>query len=90
MQMIIANALTDGFVVFMTEDQGWTRDIAGGALLETDEAAAAMLAAAKDAEARNEVIDPYLIPVQIQDGKRAPTEYREYIRAHGPSVDIPA
>ena len=90
MQMIIANALSDGFVVFMTEDRGWTRDIAEGALLESDAAAEELLAAAKDAETRNEVIDPYLIPVQVENGRPAPLEYREYIRANGPSIRLPA
>ena len=56
----------------------------------TEEEAAGLLAAAKQAEADNIVIDPYLIPVELVDGRRTPTEYREYIRAHGPSVPIPS
>jgi hypothetical protein len=88
--MIIANTLADGFVVFLTEAHGWTNDIAEGAVAETDEQAAALLAAAKQAEQNNEVIDPYLIPIEIEAGERKPTEYREYIRATGPSVPIPS
>jgi hypothetical protein len=90
MQMIIANTLSDGFVVFLTEERGWTNDIAEGAIAETDEQAQALLAAGKQAEADNVVIDPYLIPIEIVNGRRAPTEYREYIRANGPSVPIPS
>ena len=90
MQMIIANTLSDGFVVFLTEDSGWTRDIAAGAIAATDEAADALLATAKQAEADNVVIDPYLIPIEIDGDQRKPTEYREFIRAHGPSIPIPS
>ena len=56
----------------------------------TDEQAENLLATAKQAEADNIVIDPYLIPIEIQAGERRPTEYREYIRATGPSVPIPS
>lgn len=90
MQMIIANTLVDGFVVFLTEDKGWTDDIEKGALAADEAEAANLLAQAKAAEAANVVIDPYLIPVVIENGRRVPTEYREYIRATGPTVAIPA
>ncbi|MGI9292187.1 MAG: DUF2849 domain-containing protein [Gammaproteobacteria bacterium] len=88
--MIIANTLSDGFVVFLAADGSWVSDIAAGALAETDTEAEALLATAKQAEADNTVIDPYLIPVELDNGQRKPTEYREYIRATGPSVPIPS
>ncbi|MDP6437859.1 MAG: DUF2849 domain-containing protein [Gammaproteobacteria bacterium] len=88
--MIIANTLADGFVVFLTADNGWTHDIADGAVAETDAAADAMLLTAKQAERDCVVIDPNLIPVEIVDGRPQPTEYREYIRANGPSVPTPS
>jgi len=90
LQMIIANTLADGFVVFLTEDNSWTKDIAAGALAETDEQAESLLNLAKQAEQANLVIDPYLIPVELDAGLRKPTEYREYIRAMGPTVPIPS
>jgi hypothetical protein len=88
--MIIANTLIDGFVVFITDDNGWTNDIQQGAVAESDAAAEMLLTAAKQAETDNLVIDPYLIPIEIADGQRRPTEYREYIRATGPSVPTPS
>ena len=90
MQMIIANTLVDGFVVFLTDDKNWTHDIEQGAIATSDQEANNLLASAKAAEEHNIVIDPYLIPVEIRDGKRAPVEYREYIRATGPTVPLPA
>ena len=38
MQMIIANTLVDGFVVFLTADHGWTNDIESGAVAADDAA----------------------------------------------------
>ena len=90
MQIIIANRLTDGLVVFLTGEHGWTTDIAAAALAENDADAETLLAAGKQAEAENVVVDPYLIPIEIADGERHPTEYREFIRATGPSVPIPS
>jgi hypothetical protein len=90
LQMIIANTLADGFVVFLTEENTWTNAIAAGAVAATDEQAENLLKLAKLAEQNNLVIDPYLIPVELDDGLRKPTEYREYIRAMGPTVPIPS
>jgi hypothetical protein len=90
LQMIIANTLADGFVVFLTDENTWTNAIAAGAVAATDEQAENLLEWAKQAEQNNLVIDPYLIPVELDDGLRKPTEYREYIRAMGPTVPIPS
>ena len=90
LQMIIANTLADGFVVFLTDDNSWTNDIAAGAMAATDEQAENLLKQAKLAEQNNLVIDPYLIPVELDGELRKPTEYREYIRAMGPTVPIPS
>jgi hypothetical protein len=89
-QVIIANKLTDGFVVFLTSAGDWSNEIAAAAVAEDDAAAAVLLAQGKRAEQNNEVIDPYLIEISVREGKRIPTEYREYIRACGPSVPIPS
>ncbi len=87
--MIIANLLADGFVVFMTEAHQWTKDIQKGAVADSEAAADALLMAARQAEQDCMVVGPNLIPVEIVAGSRRPTEYREYIRATGPSVPIP-
>jgi len=90
LQVLIANRLIDGFVVFLTDDGQWTSAIGEGALAESDEAAAALLATGQQAADDNVVVDPYLIPVVMEDGTAKPVEYREYIRASGPTVPIPA
>ena len=89
-QVIIANKLDDGFVVFLTADGNWSNDIDAAALATDESEAERLLEQGLAAERANVVIDPYLIDVRIEDGQRIPTEYREYIRALGPTVPIPS
>ena len=89
-QVIIANTLDDGFTVFLTEDHGWTSDIAAAALATEENSAAELLNVAKRAEEDNIILDPYLIEVAEENGERRPVEIREYIRATGPSITLPS
>jgi len=85
-QMIIANRLVDGRVVFLAPDGQWDTAIAGGTVIEDDAEAERLLEAAKDDQARCLVIDPMLIQVREENGLVRPTEIREVIRAFGPTV----
>ena len=89
-KVVIASSLADGFVRFLNESGEWSRDIAESAVAQTDEEADALLASGQSAEAANIVVDPYLIEVELDGTQPKPTEYREYIRAMGPSVPIPS
>ena len=89
LQVIIANKLQDGLVVFLTEDGNWSNAIDAAAVASDASQGARLLEQAKAAEAANQVIDPYLIDIRIENERRIPTEYREYIRAVGPTVPIP-
>lgn len=85
-QMIIANRLRDGAVVFLASDHGWVTSIDEGLLLEDDaEAAQAMVDAGRH-EADCVVVEPVLIEVAVQEGRLRPTAIREAIRAFGPTV----
>lgn len=88
-QMFIANRLVDGLVVFLATADDWVTDIAAGQIADNESEAAAMLARAKSAELGNQVVEPCLIDVAIENGKPQPVVYREYIRAFGPSVPLP-
>ena len=85
-QMIIANRLRDGLVVFLAADETWELAIAAGTVIAEDAEAARLLAVAKRHESECRVIDPVLIDVEIKDGKPRPTAIREAIRAFGPTV----
>ena len=85
-QMIIANRLVDGAVVFLDPGETWTTAIAAGVVIDDETEAQRLLGVAKRLEARCEVIDPLLIQVKVENGKARPTEIREVIRAFGPTV----
>jgi|SRR5690606_21751465 len=90
-QMVIANRLADGFVVFLGAGESWRRSIAEGQVLEDAAEAEAALATAKRHEAENIVVEPTLIEVTVDDaGMPRPVEIREAIRAFGPTTDAPA
>jgi hypothetical protein len=85
-QMIIANRLNDGRVVFLAAPGSWDTAIAAGTVIEDDAEAEQLLEAAKQDQARCLVIDPILIQVRVESGQVRPTEIRELIRAFGPTV----
>jgi hypothetical protein len=91
-QMVLANRLTDGRVVFLAADGSWVEAIAGGAIAIDTDAGEGLLAAARLAESRNAVVEPYLIDIRQVAGQRQPVSWREAIRAAGPTVrtDLPA
>lgn len=90
-QMVLASRLTDGRVVFLAPDGSWVEDIHGGQLAASPGEAEQLLARARGDEAANRVVEPYLIAVREHDGDRRPVEWREVIRAAGPTVrtDLP-
>lgn len=88
MQMIIANRLIDGRVVFMDESGGWVNEIADGLLLASKQDAEQRLLTAQRAVEENVVVDPYLIDVSAENNRPRPVLVRERIRAFGPSVGL--
>lgn len=85
-QVVSANRLTDGLVVYLTTGAGWSERLADGHIVADDAAAECLLAAARRSVDDRIVVDPYLIEVGDSDSGLRPTKYREYIRAVGPTV----
>jgi hypothetical protein len=86
LQMIIANRLRDGAVVFLAPGEDWDTAIGAGTLIDNETDAAALMELANRHVGECRVIDPQLIDVEIKDGKPRPTAIREAIRAFGPTV----
>jgi hypothetical protein len=84
--VITANRLTDGVVVFQMIDQGWSEDFNRAAVLSDSQATVEALKRAKQDEANNLVVDPYAIAVEERNGHLAPKALREAIRATGPTI----
>jgi hypothetical protein len=84
--VITANRLTDGLVVFQTVDGRWTEDFKRAAVLPDPQATADALKRAKQDEANNIIVDAYAIVVEERNGHLAPKALREAIRAAGPTI----
>ena len=84
--VITANRLTDGVVVFQTIYECWTEDFNRATVLPDRQATASALARAKEDEANNIVVDSYAIVVEERNGHLAPKALREAIRATGPTI----
>jgi hypothetical protein len=85
-QVLTANRLIDGAVVFLASDGQWaTRLDEVRVAVGKDDAAALEAIGARDVAAQI-VVAPCLIDVAEENGHIAPTRYRERIRAFGPST----
>ncbi len=86
LQVFTGSRVSDGIVVFMDGDGGWTEAIARSGLIADDETMARMTEWAETAAADAVVVDPYPIEVSDEGTDIRPVRYRERIRAYGPSV----
>ena len=88
LQILTANRLADGAVVYLTAAGTWTNEITRSVVAREEKAATALLARGqRDAEAAL-VVGPYLIAaVEGEEGPRA-ASLREQIRAAGPSRPV--
>jgi sulfite reductase (NADPH) hemoprotein beta-component len=84
--VITANRLTDGVVVFQTADEGWSEDFNRAAVLPDSKAASSALERAKQDQAANIVVDAYVVAVEERNGHFVPKALREAIRAAGPTI----
>jgi hypothetical protein len=84
-QLIIANRLDDGRVVFMTENGNWTADVARAAVADTPEGVEALEAQASTSEKSNLVVDPQAVPAETGDAA-FPAHMKQAMQAKGPSV----
>ncbi len=81
-----ANRLTDGSVVYLTRDGGWSEKISDCLAADGDEDAERMKIVAERAEQSQRVIGAYLIDLSAAGDAPRPLTLREAIRAGGPSV----
>jgi len=86
MQILTANRLVDGDVVFLTGDYDWSIDIndARVVLDQTDACRLEDFGAKADKSAH--VVGCYLVDVVVEEGRIEATHYREIMRAQGPTV----
>lgn len=86
-QIVTANDLLSGQVVFLTPQGGWSSDPAEAAFAGSREEAESLLARGLASNARSEVELVALIAAERDAaGRPRPTRNREIIRALGPTV----
>jgi len=88
MQIITANRLADGLVMFLAGNGRWSEAIAAAEVLADNAAADAALDAAFSDMRANRIVDPYAVEVVVAaTGKvPVPTRLRERIRTSGPTA----
>jgi hypothetical protein len=85
-QVMTANRLRDGDVVFLTRAGHWALEIDNAVLAQEPQAVAALEARAKADEKATLVTGAYLFDAERIDGKIKASHIRERIRAQGPTV----
>ena len=85
-EIITANDLVSGDVVFRTATGQWSRKVSEAELLADKAAAEAALAAGLADVKANKVVGVEAIDAALQDGVVTPLRFRERIRAFGPTV----
>lgn len=82
-KVITANALLEGDVVYLTEDDRWTRDLSEAELLTDEAVAEERLLAASSRQ--SEIVGAYLTDMKAGENGPEPTHFREDFRRTGPS-----
>ncbi|HEX2255119.1 MAG TPA: DUF2849 domain-containing protein [Afifellaceae bacterium] len=85
LQIVTANSLGDGRVVFLARN-GWSRRIAEALVLERKDETETALARAEADAAANQVVGPYAVDVRLERGLPLPLRLRERIRLGGPTT----
>jgi len=85
LQMITANCLADGLVVYQAADDSWCSLIQDAEVIEDEDALQARLSQAKAAEGNQAVVGVYEVEVTEDEGCIRPVRLRERIRAFGPT-----
>ena len=80
-EIVTANRLVDGIVVYLASDGGWTEEIGRARLAETEDETKALEAEAAKDVALRKVVAVYPMEVALHDGEVDPLSVRERIRA---------
>lgn len=82
-KVVTANDLLKGDVVWLTEDDNWSRDIRDAEMIDDEAHATIRLLEAKAQSQR--VVGAYLAEARLGPKGPEPTHFRELFRTRGPS-----
>ncbi len=86
-QIVTANRLTDGTVVYLTAHGDWSESIADGRIARGEFETRDLMAWADRSADQDEVVGPYLMAIGLADSGNRAIGMRETIRAGGPTVE---
>ncbi|MEM7170227.1 MAG: DUF2849 domain-containing protein [Pseudomonadota bacterium] len=86
LQVLTANRLRDGEVVYLTRDGQWSADFASAHATEDAEEKDKLQTQAEQSLEATLIVEPYFFDVADNDGILSPIGQREIIRAKGPTV----
>ena len=87
-QALTGNRLGDGGVVFLASNGVWRAGLENARLARGADDIAELEAEGADAAAANRVVDPYLVEIEVRQGRLVPAAFRERMRIKGPSVNL--
>ena len=79
--VVTANRLVDGIVVYLASDGSWTEEIGRARIAETEDEVVALEAQATEDIKARKVVAVYPMEVTLHDGAVDPLSVRERIRA---------
>ena len=85
-QVLTANLLRDGLVVFMTDGAAWSPWIEDASIATSRDSALELEGKGTVAAKANHVVGPYLIDVIEENGRPRANLIREHLRTLGPTV----
>ncbi|VVE27303.1 nitrite reductase [Pandoraea horticolens] len=83
--LISANRLHDGLVVWLDKQYNWVDDLTQAHVFDAQELDQAQ-AAAQEAQAANLIVDPVPRAAEVGEAGPVPVDFREQLRSRGPSV----
>ncbi len=87
-QLLTANDLHSGGVVFLTTKASWSPYISMAWVADSSESSEMLAALGQLAVDNNQVVGSFLIEVNMKDRVPRPVRYREQLRINGPSVKL--
>jgi len=88
LQIVSANRLTDGTVVYLDPHGNWVERLETAAVFSNDAECGAGLEKARAAVAGNLVVDPFAVAIVEEAGERRAVSLRDAIRALGPTIQF--
>jgi hypothetical protein len=86
--VVTANRLQDGEVVYLTGNNDWSLWIEDAKVAENKEEGQVLLDQARPFVEHCEIVEPYLMKVDATGGRPQAISVRERIRAAGPSMRL--